>query len=127
MSNLQKTITEETLTSLFVGLIAVVLIPFAAVVLFLSVVGIPFVLLLGAVVVLILLANQIFVGYAIGKKLLPGRNELALLAGLVIYEVAGLIPVVGWMFNFIALFIGLGALIIVKRKLYLSFRTKKLI
>lgn len=127
MNNLKKTILEDTLQSLFIGLVTVVLLPFAAAVLFVSIVGIPFVLLLGALFVLVLLANQITVGYAIGKKLLPERKELALLVGLVIYEIVGAIPVIGWMLHFVALFIGLGALIIVKRNLYLSFRSKKLI
>ncbi len=127
MQSVRTTITEDTLTSLFIGLIAVILLPFAAFVLLVSVVGIPFVFLLGAIFILILLANQIFVGYAIGKKILPQRNELALLLGLIIYEVASAVPIIGWMFSSIALFIGLGALIVVKKKLYTSLHSKKLI
>jgi len=77
--------------------------------------------------ILIALLNQIFVAYTLGKKLLPNSNALALFAGLVVYSVISWIPVIGWMFNALALFVGMGALIQVKKRLYDTLRTKKLI
>lgn len=127
MENVTATIHTKLVPSLVTGFAGMVLLPFAFVVLFMSVVGIPFAFLLIFAFVLLALMSQIFVSLAIGKKLLPQRHELALLVGLTIYTVVTVIPFVGWMFNAVSLFVGVGAIITVKKNLYFALRTKKLI
>lgn len=127
MNDLRTTLTMRPWRSLGVGFLTVVLMPFAFFVLLISVIGIPFALLLAVVFILLVLMNQIFIAYVIGKKLLPQRHELALLSGLIVYAIISWIPVIGWMFNALALFIGFGAIIMVKKQLYITLRTKKLI
>ncbi len=127
MKDIKDTITTSLLKSMGVGFITILLFPFAIVVLLITLIGIPFAALLGVAFVLVALLNQIFIAYALGKKLLPTGNALSLFAGLVVYSVVSWIPVIGWMFNALALFVGMGALVQVKKKLYDSLRTKKLI
>lgn len=127
MQNIALTISEKTLLSLVIGFAGLILVPFTFMVLLITVIGIPFALLLLFGFILAALINQIYIGYAIGKKLLPKRNELALLTGLIIYAIISSIPVVGWMFGAVALFIGVGAMLITQKTIYTSLRTKKLI
>jgi len=127
MKDVKDTITTSLLKSMGVGFVTVILFPFAVVVLCITLIGIPFAALIVVSFILIALLNQIFVAYTLGKKLLPNSNALALFAGLVVYSVISWIPVIGWMFNALALFVGMGALIQVKKRLYDTLRTKKLI
>ena len=127
MQDIEKTIHGSLLKSLVIGFITIVLFPVAIVMLCITLIGIPFAALLGVAFVLVALLNQIFVAYAIGKKLLPKRNAFSLFIGLIIYSVVSWIPVVGWMFSALVLFIGMGAVVQVKKNLYISLRTKKLI
>ncbi len=127
MENVTKTIHERLIPSMGIGFVGLVLLPFAFVVLLITVVGIPFAFLLLFAFILLILFSQIFISFSIGKKLLPQRHEMALLVGLVIYSVVSALPFVGWMFSAVSLFVGVGAIIMVKKNLYTSLRTKKLI
>lgn len=127
LENVTTTIHTKLIPSLGIGFAGMVLLPFAFVVLLITVVGIPFAFLLLFAFILLALFSQIFISLSIGKKLLPQRHEMALLVGLVIYALVTALPVVGWMFNAVSLFVGVGAIIMVKKNLYFSLRTKKLI
>lgn len=127
MRDIQETVNTSLLKSMAIGFVTVILFPFAIVVLLVSLIGIPFAALLTEAFILIALFNQIFIAYVLGKKLLPKSNSFALFIGLILYSVISWIPVIGWMFNALVLFVGMGAVVQVKKRLYTSLRTKKLI
>ncbi|MDO8269135.1 MAG: hypothetical protein Q7T54_00505 [Candidatus Levybacteria bacterium] len=127
IKNVVTTITQHPWRSFGVGFIFVVLVPFAFFVLLATVIGIPFAFLLIITFVIFALLNQIFIALAIGKRLLPTRNGVALFVGLIIYSAINAIPLINWMFSSITLFIGMGAITIVSRNLYITLRAKKII
>ena len=121
------TLTTKPLVSLGIGFLTVILMPIAFVVLLVTIIGIPLAFILLISFILFVLLNGIFIAYAIGKKLLPQRNALALLIGLIITGIISIIPIIGWIWNAIALFIGMGAIVMVEKQLYVSLRDKKII
>jgi len=127
MSDIAQTIETKIWPSMGIGFLAVIIVPIVCIILLATVVGIPLAFMLFISYILFVFLNKIFISYAIGKKLLPGKNILALLVGLVVYEVISIIPVVGWLWSLFALFVGLGAIVMVEKNLYLQARLKKII
>ena len=99
--------------SLLVGLVAIILIPVIAVVSLVTLIGIP----LGVILLLLLVplgaigytAGAFIVGRMVSKK---GARILAFIIGLVILRVVALIPFLGGLVSFLALLMGLGALLL---------------
>ena len=127
MKNISLTITTRLAQNLGIGFVAIILLPFVFIVLLLTIVGIPLAfIMLGAFLMFIFL-NKIFISYAIGKKILPQKTVLALLLGLFIYGFIRMIPVIGGIWSFGALCIGLGAFMSMKKSIYTQLKAKKLI
>ncbi|PSP56733.1 polymer-forming cytoskeletal protein [Halobacteriales archaeon QS_1_67_19] len=97
-----------------VGLLLFLAVPILAVLLFVSVIGIPLGLLVLVLYPFLLWLGFVYGAYAVGAWLLSlasVRNRWAgLLVGLAGASVAGLVPVVGGLLQFLVLLIGLGAL-----------------
>lgn len=127
IESLSGTITARLWLSMGIGFLTVVLVPVVGIFLLITIIGIPIAILLFLAFAFFVLLNKIFVSYAIGKKLLPDKDYLALLVGLIIYGIISIIPIIGWVWSIIALFIGIGALMLVKKDLYVQARLKKLI
>ena len=110
---------EQPAQSLVVGLAALVTVPFVALLLVISLVGLPAGLALGAVYAAALfvglVTTALFVGHVEARvmKLAPnttrGRQVLLLLAGVVTLALLRSLPVVGPLIVFAAVVIGLGA------------------
>jgi cytoskeletal protein CcmA (bactofilin family) len=102
--------------SLLVGLILLVVVPIVAVFMMVTVIGIPLAFILLFAYAVMIYISRIYVGLAIGRWIFgrAGRTEtspyLNLLIGLLIIWLVGAMPVVGWLVNFVAIIIGLGAL-----------------
>lgn len=127
MHSIATTITTRSWVSVGVGFLTLIVVPIACIFLLLTIIGIPLAFILLVSFSLFVLLNKVFVSYAIGKKLLPQREFLALFVGLLIYSVISVIPIIGWIWSLIALFIGIGATILVEKELYAQARIKKLI
>ena len=104
-----------------VGLLWLVLAPVAMVILLVTVLGIPFALVLLGMYLIVLYLSQVFVGMAIGRAILPkgwdrdgrGYNLLAMAIGVTLLGVLRGIPapVVGLVVGAITAVIGLGAFV----------------
>jgi hypothetical protein len=104
--------------SIGIGLAALILTPALAVVLLITIIGIPIGLSLLAVYGVLLYAAWILGALALGQWILgrAGRANPArfgsMILGILILAILGLIPFVGGVFKFVAALLGLGALLI---------------
>ncbi len=127
------TIRSHPWLSLGVGVLVAIVVPVALFFIFLTIVGIPIALLLLVVYGVFAYISKIFVALFLGVWVLERTNTSkpyliwALLLGLIIYEILGIIPLIGWFVGIIFWFIGLGGLLITYKNVYLSLRSKKLI
>ncbi len=114
-------------SSFVLGLLLLFLIPILAVILLVTVVGIPIALILLVSYICILYLSQIFLGLALGRIVLPqswdttgrGYNLLAMALGVVVLTGLRLIPLpfVGTFIASITAIFGLGAIILGPRRL----------
>lgn len=99
-----------------VGLLTLIAVPILLVLVTITIVGIPFAIAGFALYVLALWIASVYGKYAVGRWVLGrgglGNRWLALLLGLVAFLLVGLIPIVGGLADFVALLLGLGALVL---------------
>ncbi|MCY3714644.1 MAG: zf-HC2 domain-containing protein [Gemmatimonadetes bacterium] len=104
------------LTSAGFGFVLVTATPVLAVVLAVTLIGLPAGLVIGAVWALSLYVSKIVVAHFLGNALLRPQQQgfrsllLPLLAGLVLVLIAVSLPYVGWIINLLLVIIGLGAM-----------------
>ena len=104
------------LTSAGLGFVLVTATPVLAVVLAITLIGLPAGLVIGAIWALSLYVSKIVVAHFLGNALLRPEPQgvrsllLPLLAGLVLVLVAVSLPYVGWVINLLLVIIGLGAM-----------------
>lgn len=104
--------------SLFIGLALLILVPIVAVLLLLTVIGIPVGILTLFAYPLLLFVGFVMAAFGLGDWLFNNRRRprgfggrlLLLLGGLVVLVVVGMIPFVGCIIVLLALLFGLGAL-----------------
>ncbi|MBI2011381.1 hypothetical protein HYS91_01300 [Candidatus Daviesbacteria bacterium] len=125
-------ISERPWLSLFVGFLALILTPFLIFVLLITIVGLPLALILLVIYLILLYISPLFIMMLIGQKLMDLTNRkinlsIAFIVGLIIYEVLTLIPVIGWIIMFVSILVGMGAILIERKRFYISLKDKKLI
>lgn len=118
--------------SMGVGFLAIVISPFAVILLLVSVVGIPLAFLWVVALLILAYMAKIWVAFAVGRALVKRagsgeRRGWALLAGLLLYYVVGYIPVIGGLTKLIVMLIGIGAVLIEKKQFYKELSAKKLV
>ena len=124
-----KILTSRPWGSLGVALLTFVLFPVVLVVLAITIIGIPILLLLLPVFVFLVYFGKIFTSLVVGRWFLL-RFEIkrswhwALLAGLIVYYLLGLIPVIGPLMAFVFTTLGLGAFILDQKALRRSPRKR---
>ena len=116
-----ETIGREPLKVLGLGLAILVCVPFVAIVLLITIIGIPLALLviplylllifLGWVTVALFIAQRGLAAARAGRPVTLGRRLLALFLGLVALWLLQKIPIVGGLIVFIALMAGVGGLV----------------
>lgn len=109
---LVRTGRAKPLPSALVGLLAFFLLPAIAIAACITVIGLP----LGIVLLLLVLPLYVF-GYltaalVLGSLVLKKVRVLAFVAGLVILQLLTLIPIAGGLVGFLAVFFGLGVLLL---------------
>jgi len=120
----KEAVFKDFLKNLGLGFVFVICVPIAIVILLFTVIGIPIsIIVLFAYLVLFYIA-KIFVGYALGEKVLQlfktngiPAPVLSLLVGLVILYILFLIPYFHWIFCLLALFVGFGCVFQAKKYL----------
>ncbi len=114
------------------GLLILFLVPVFAVILLMTVVGMPFFLMLMAAYFVYIYASKIFFALFVGKKIadwMNGSHALFayLFTGLVAWLLLTSLPWVGWIFSFASLLIGTGTLFYTKRRFASALRERNLI
>lgn len=124
-ARLRNTLQTRTAASLLMGFAAMVCIPLLAVLLMVTIVGLPFGLLLMLCYPALLLLGYLSCGIALGLMALQqwrataqqrtGWMVLAACAGVLLLTLIAMIPLLGDLFALIALLAGLGALLLAIR------------
>lgn len=120
----KESVFKDFLKNLGLGFVFVICIPIALIILLFTVIGIPIsIIVLFAYLVLFYIA-KIFVGYALGEKVLKllKTNGVpapvwSLLVGLIILYILFLIPYIHWIVYLLALFVGFGCVFQAKKYL----------
>ncbi|HZD59419.1 MAG TPA: hypothetical protein VE439_03055 [Anaerolineae bacterium] len=112
------TISSSPWISLLLGLAVLIILPIAAIVVLVFVITIPLSLTALFLYALGIYLSQVFVGLTLGRFLtgyfkLSTGNVVALLIGLLIITLFGLIPIVGAILRFLYILFGLGAIALV--------------
>lgn len=115
-----------------VGLLILFMTPIIAVLLAVTIVGIPFALVLLFAYMILLYIAKIFIAIYLGNRVLKyvSKNKsegLALFVGLIVQLFVTLVPFVGWFAGFVFMVWGTGAYIISKRQSYRALYKKNLI
>lgn len=132
MQRVSDQISKKAGVTFAVGLVALIVAPVLFLILLMSVIGVPFALLLVVGYIFLLIISQIFaavfVGGWIGRRLkFKLNNYLSFCLGLFTIYLLGWIPVIGWIMKFIATTVGFGGYLITKKQVYSEFRERKVV
>lgn len=125
-------LSESPWKTLLAGFGMLVLAPVVMVLLFVTLIGIPFALLLLVGYVIYIYVAQIFAGLFIGQKITEGfklsqSQYLSLLIGLVAIALVSWVPVLGSLVGFFVLIGGMGALLLTKLTFFKLLRSKNIL
>lgn len=105
-----------------IGLLVLVAVPVVLVLFAITIIGLPITIAGAVAYVLALWVSAVYGGYAVGSWLLDAADAdnrwLALVVGLLVVAILGLIPILGGVLNFVILLLGLGALATNLRRRY---------
>lgn len=123
-------IAQKPLNSFLVGFISFFVVPILFIILLLTLVGIPLAFILLFAFIVDVYIAKIFISVWVGEKIGSLTNRTfnlnwAFVIGLIVYVLFTSIPVVGWLVSFIAVPIGIGALIYTKFGFIRELREKK--
>lgn len=121
---------EKFWLSLGLGFLITIAFPIVFILLLVTVLGIPLALMLLLLFLFYLYFGALISSLALGKMILKGdKNALfwPLILGLLVYEIVGAIPLLGWLFKMVMLFLGIGVFFLAKKNLFVGLRSKKLI
>lgn len=118
--------------SLLTGAIAVIVVPVLALLLLVSVLGLPIAFFLGAFYLIFFLLSGAFISYFVGDWTLAKINSrqdsniLKIVVGAFIVSVAVSLPFVGWLAKLAVAFFGFGAFLLERRDLFRQLREQGL-
>lgn len=119
----------NVIKSLGVGFLSLVVIPTAFIILLISLIGVPLGLLLIVFYITCVYLGKFIVLYAIGKGLAKNVSHpfLQLVIGLLIYQLIGIVPVIGTLTHAAVLLTGIGIFYLIAKKYYILLRRDKLL
>lgn len=131
-SRLVGNVNSKLFSSLGIGFLALAITPLLMILLFITLIGVPLAFLWLFFIIFSLWLSKIFISLAIGEYLKKYFKQTwsvywVLPLGLLIYYVIDLIPVIGWLFNLLAVLTGLGAMVLIKKQYYQELHTQKMI
>lgn len=117
---------------LLTGFITVIVFPIMLIFLLLTVLGVPAAFVLALIFMLVSYFAKIIISLSIGRKLLQffnsnASNYWAFTLGIIVYYILSVVPIIGWILEFMLYLAGLGGILILKRNLYVSLNSKKII
>jgi hypothetical protein len=111
------TVSGSPWKSLAVGFVFLIVVPVAVLIALATLVGIPAGIIAGLLYWIFLYLSRIYVGVWIGRKLLGSLKKSfataffwPLVLGTILISLISLIPFIGWLFRFLVLLLGLGAM-----------------
>jgi hypothetical protein len=123
-----NTLSSRPWLSLGIGFLAIILTPIAIVALLATIIGIPLALILLAIYMILLYLGKLFVIFWLGTKLLRERSAyLMFVAGLAVYFIISLIPVIGGIVGILAMLFGIGSFLITKKSVFAEAKKKAII
>lgn len=127
-----STIQERPWATLGVGGAVLVGTPLVAFLCMASVLGIPIGLMLAAMYMVTLYLGRVFVLLWLGQRLLRRASDSsstsrALVAGLAVYFILSLLPLVGSLITMLTTVTGLGAILITKKELVVKLRNEQVV
>lgn len=109
INNMASTIAHRPVGSTFLGLVVLIIVPYLSILLILSIAGIPFALLLCAILLPIAIYGKTAIFLSIGNTIFPQQsNIVAVIVGYWIYRMATVIPYLSIPTFIIASTIGIG-------------------
>lgn len=125
-------IAKKTFRSFWLGILALVATPLLVLILFFTIIGIPFAFILLFLLILVFCVSKIFIALAVGNLLeakfkLNNSQLVKFIGGLITITLISMIPIIGGIFNFVALFVGVGSFVVCIFTLHKSLSAKKLI
>jgi hypothetical protein len=118
--------------SMGIGVLALFLTPLVAVLLMVTLIGLPLSFIILLMFGIGLYMVQFFVIFWLGQFIVGKLNKTwhdgyVFTVGLFFFTLLKLVPVIGWAFHMVAFFIGLGGFILAKKELMTTLKKKKLI
>ena len=109
INNMASTISHRPIGSTLLGLIVLIIVPYLSILLILSIAGIPFAMLLSAILLPIAIYGKTAIFLSIGGTILPHQsNVVAVVVGYWIYRMATVVPYLSIPTFIIASTIGIG-------------------
>jgi len=108
-----ETIVAKPVATFFIGLSVLIVTPIAFFILLVTIVGLPLAFVILFLYIIALITASIYPAFVFGRLILTktkigGNDSLFLLVGVVATQLLGIIPVIGWIFSFVFLCLGLG-------------------
>ncbi|MFZ3166222.1 MAG: hypothetical protein WA130_01315 [Candidatus Methanoperedens sp.] len=126
-------ISVNPLKNLLWGLLFLIITPIVAVLLLITIIGIPLSLILLAIYIILVYISRIYVGLWVGQYILRKLKQetksrvLAMALGLIIVVIGINLPIIGGLIHFIIILLGLGAIILTKYDVYKRLKEQKAI
>ena len=126
-------ISVNPLKNLLWGLLFLIVTPIVAVLLLITIIGIPLSLILLVIYIILVYISRIYIGlwvgqYVLGKLKQETRSRvLAMALGLIIVVIGINLPIIGGFIHFIIILLGLGAIILTEYNVYKKLKEQKVI
>jgi hypothetical protein len=114
-------LSNNWLKSVGVGLLLLIVVPIAAILMLITLVGIPLAIIIGFLYLIYLYLAKIFVTYTVGATLYKGEEKrlyLPFILALLVYYIISSIPNVGGLVAIVVHLMGIGALYLACREYY---------
>ena len=125
---------DNTLKSVGVGFLVLILSPIAVLILLITTIGIPLALALLALWMIFLYTGKVLAAMLIGFKIVKVDDKSSFprlfgsfALGALIYTIVAMIPVVGWVVNLILVLLALGSMTLYELELFTQLRKKKIV
>ncbi|HEY9207265.1 MAG TPA: hypothetical protein VIO58_15250 [Candidatus Methanoperedens sp.] len=126
-------VSARPLKNLIWGLLFLIITPIVAILLLITIIGIPLSLILLAVYIIFLYISRIYVGFWIGQYVLKKLKKetkfkvLTMALGLLIAVIVVNLPIIGIFVHFIILLLGLGTIVLTEFDVYWKLKEQKVI
>lgn len=126
-------VSVKPFKNLLWGLIFLIITPIVAIVLLITIIGIPLSLILLAIYIILIYVSRIYVAFWIGLYVLKKMNiemkfkVLTMALGLLIVIIGVNLPIVGIILHLLILLIGLGAITLAEYDTYVKLKEQKVI